>query len=76
VGRFKGILFNLEFEQSTKNPYWLHLHFSGQCIASVVGWIINHNQNITTGVVNSNDTNITVSLDDTANFLYLHRERN
>jgi hypothetical protein len=73
---FKGILFIFEFEQSTKNPNRSQLHSSGQCIASVVVWIINHNQNITTGVANSNDTNITVSLDDKANFLDLHRERN
>jgi hypothetical protein len=69
-------LFNLEFEQSTKYPSQSHLHFSGHALASVVGWIINHNQNVTAGVANSSDTNITVSLDDMASFLDLHRERN
>jgi hypothetical protein len=45
-------------------------------MASVVGWIINHNQNIRAGVANSSDSNTTVSLDDKAKFLDLHREKN
>jgi hypothetical protein len=67
-------LFNLEFEQSTKIPSHSHLHSLGHAVASVVGWIITHNQNIREGVANSSNTNITVSLDDMASFLDLHSE--
>jgi hypothetical protein len=69
------MLFKLEFEQSTKYPSLSHLHSSKHAIASVVSWIINHIQNITAGVANSSNTNITVSLDDMAIFLDLHSER-
>jgi hypothetical protein len=68
-----GILFNVELEQLTKYPFQSHLHSLGHDIDSVVGWIINHIQNITTGVANSSDTNTTVSLVDMASFLDLQR---
>jgi hypothetical protein len=69
-------LFKIEFEQLTKYPFHSQRHFSGHCIATVAGWIINHNQNITEGVAISSNTNTTVSLGDMASVLDLHRERN
>jgi hypothetical protein len=62
------MLFNVELEQLTEYPSLSHLHSSRHADASVVGWIINHNQNTTAGVANSSDTNSTVRLDDMASF--------
>ena len=76
LGRIEGILFNPESEQFTKNPSFLQLHSSGHSIVTLVGRIINHNQNIITGVANSSDTNITVRFDGMASCYNLHRERN
>ena len=75
LGMIEGILFNPESEQFTLYPSLSHLHSSGHCIATLVGSVTNHNQNIITGVANSNDTNTTVSLDGMAMFCNLHTER-
>jgi hypothetical protein len=53
-----------------------HLHSSGISIATLAGTITNHNQNITAGIANSNDTNATVSLDGVASCCNLERESN
>ena len=74
VGRIEGIFSNRESEQLTKYPSHSHMHFTGHAIAYLVAWIINHKKNINAGVANSSDT-ITVSLDDMASFLDLHREK-
>jgi hypothetical protein len=73
---FRGILFNPEPEQFTKTPSNSHVHLSGHINSILAGRITNQNQNITTGVAISSDTNTTVSLDGMTGCCNLHRERN
>jgi hypothetical protein len=69
------MIFNAESEQLMKSPFNSHLHSSEQFVTTLAGRITNHNQNITTGVATSNDTNTMTSLDGMASCCNLHRER-
>ena len=75
VAWMKGSAVNDLLEHSTKYPVGSHLHPSGHCIATLAGRITNLNQNATTGVAKSRDTNTTVSLDGMASCCNMHRER-
>jgi hypothetical protein len=66
---------NDALSQSTSYPPMSHSHPSGQSIATLVGTITNHSQNITAGVANSKDSNSTVRLDGMASCCKLQREK-
>ena len=72
----KGTAVNDGSSHETWHPPGSHRHSSGHSIATLAGTITNHNQNIRTGVANSSDTSITVSLDGMASCCNLHREKN
>jgi hypothetical protein len=76
VGKIKGILFNDEIEQATWYLPGSYQHSRGNCIGNLVALITIQNENITAGLANSSDTNITFSLDGMVSCCNLQRGRN
>ena len=75
VGKTEGILFSGDIEQATWYSTGSCLHSTGHSNVTLARTITNHNQNTTTGVANTSDTNTTVSLDGMASCCNLQRER-
>ena len=75
VGKTEGILFSDDIEQETWYSTGSCLHSTGHSNVTLARTITNHNQNTTTGVANSSDTNTTVSLDGMEICCNLQRER-